>query len=186
MLKIIQFIFGTFIAVIGILLIVSTFPVTGNFKVLVVRSGSMEPEIKTGGIVLVKPVAEYNVGDVITFFDVKSPRFNVTHRIVEIKDGGGQKVYVTKGDANKTQDPEEILSRNVIGKVLFDVPYIGYAVNAAKTKYGFIALIILPALIIIFDEFKKITNEISKIQKKRKEIAEPDQRENAGAGTKGV
>ena len=49
------------------LLIFSAFPVKGNFKSLVVLSSSMEPKVKMGSVVAVRPAAEYKVGDIITF-----------------------------------------------------------------------------------------------------------------------
>jgi signal peptidase len=55
-----------------------------------------------------------------------------------------------------------VYPENVIGKVLFSVPYFGYAVAAAKTKYGFLAIIIIPAALIILDEMKKLYDELKK------------------------
>jgi signal peptidase len=178
MLKTIYFIFGTFIAIIGVLLVVSSLPVTGNYKVMVVQSGSMEPAIKTGGIVLVKPIAEYKVGDVISFLNGKNRKQSITHRIAEIKEDKGRQVYVTKGDANEERDPEEILKRSITGKVLFTVPYLGYAINAAKKPFGFIAIIAIPAFIIIFDEAKKIKNEVTKIRQSKKTASRKEEDES--------
>ena len=70
--------------------------------------------------------------------------------------------YITKGDANNAPDQEEITKREIIGKVLFSVPYLGYAVDFAKKPLGFSLIIIIPASIIIFDEIKKIFGEIKK------------------------
>lgn len=166
MLKAVYFIFGTCIALIVVLLIASTLPVTGNFKVLIVQSGSMQPSIQTGGIVVVKPMESYAVGDVITFAAGAGDKRTVTHRIAEVKEENGRTTFVTKGDANDGKDSQEVPLSRVIGKVLFDIPYLGYAVAAAKTPYGFIFLIVVPATIIIFDEVKKIIYEIKKIRKK--------------------
>ena len=63
-LKIIQYIFVGLIAAIALLLVISTFPITGNFQVLTVLSGSMEPALTTGSIVLRKPGEIDKIGDI--------------------------------------------------------------------------------------------------------------------------
>lgn len=166
-LKTIYYIFLGAIALIAVLLIVSAFPITGNIKFLTVLSGSMEPAIKMGSVVLVKPAADYKIGDVITFGEISKIKTPTTHRIYEIKVQGNQPVYITKGDANNAPDTREIQKRDVIGKVLFSVPYAGYAVDAAKKPLGFALIIVVPAVLIIFGEIKKIYEEISKNKKKK-------------------
>ncbi len=144
------------------LLVFSALPIPGGVKVLIVQSGSMEPAIKTGSVVVVKSVSDYKVGDVLTFGPYSKTKAPTTHRLVEIKDGN----YITKGDANNAPDTRTINKRDIVGKVLLDVPYVGYAVAAAKTPAGFTAIIIIPAGIIIYDEAAKIVREIKKMRKK--------------------
>ena len=98
----------------------------------------------------------------------KEPGFKVvmfvtTHRIVGIAVDGK---ITTKGDANNTADMKTVTKREIIGKVIIDIPYVGYVVTTAKQPYGFAVLIISPAGIIIFDEIKKIWGEVKKIRKK--------------------
>lgn len=158
--KAIYYVFFGAIGLIALLLVISSFPVTGNFKVLTVLSGSMEPSIKTGSVVVVKPSSDYKIGDIITFGQSSKLKTPTTHRIYDIKVVGSEPVYITKGDANNGQDTGEVQKKDVLGKVLFDVPYAGYAVATAKKPWGFALIIIVPALIIIFDEIKKIIKEI--------------------------
>lgn len=160
--KIIYYIFIACITAIALLLIVSVFPIPGNHKLFIVQSGSMAPAIKMGSIVMVKPMDEYNIGDVISFGEVTRTKAPTTHRIYDIKVVEGKPYYITKGDANNTPDQREIPEREVIGKVLFNVPYFGYVVDFAKKPLGFALIIIVPAAIIIFDEIKKIFSEVKK------------------------
>ncbi|MCK4520491.1 signal peptidase I [Candidatus Parcubacteria bacterium] len=160
--KIIYYIFIAFIAAVALLLIISVLPITGNFKVLTVLSGSMEPDIKTGSVVVVKPVDNYKIEDIITFTNSKKPDESVTHRIYDMKVNEGVPVYITKGDANNVPDTREIREKDIIGKVLLDIPYLGYAVNFAKKPLGFALIIIVPAMIIIGDEIRKIYGELKK------------------------
>jgi signal peptidase len=151
-----------FIVLVAILLIFSAFPIPGNYKVLVVQSGSMEPKIKTGSMVVVKPAQDFKIGDVITFGPYSKTKAPTTHRIYDMKVVGGEAVYITKGDANNAPDTREIKKADIVGKVLFSVPYLGYAVDFAKKPIGFALLIIVPAALIIVDEIKKIYAEIKK------------------------
>ena len=160
--KIIYYIVIALIAIIAGLLIVSIFPITGNIEFKIVQSGSMEPAIKTGSVIMVKPADDYKIGDVITFGGKQEVQTPTTHRIYDMKVIEGEPVYITKGDANNTPDQKEVSKNEVIGKVLFDVPYLGYAVDFAKKPIGFSLIIIVPAGIIIFDEARKIYAEIKK------------------------
>ncbi len=167
-LKILYYIFIAFIGLIAVLLIISIFPITGNFKVMIVQSGSMQPEIKMGSIVAIKPVDDYRIGDVITFQIAKNKE-PITHRIHDIKVVGGEPRYITKGDANNAPDQREVSQREIIGKVLFNIPYLGYVIDFAQKPIGFSLIIIIPALVIIFDEAKKIYAEVKKRKAKKAE-----------------
>jgi len=158
--KTIYYVFLGAIVLIAVLLVVSVLPITGNFKVLTVLSGSMAPAIKMGSVVVVKPADNYKIGDIITFGEISKTKTPTTHRIYEMKVQGSQPVYITKGDANNAPDQREITAKEIIGKVLFDVPYIGYALATAKKPWGFALIIIVPAAIIIYDEIRKIIGEI--------------------------
>jgi len=160
--KVIYSIIVAFIVVVAVLLIVSVLPITGNYKIMVVQSGSMAPAIKMGSIVAVKPADDYKIGDVITFGPYTRTKAPTSHRIYDIKVIDGQPVYITKGDANNAPDAREITKRDVLGKVLFSVPYVGFAVDFAKKPIGFALIIIVPAAIIIGDEIKKIYEEVKK------------------------
>ena len=170
--QIIYYIFIAFIVAVALLLIVSILPITGNYKVMTVISGSMAPAIKMGSVVIVKPAADYKIGDVITFGPYSKTKAPTSHRIYDIKVVDGQPVYITKGDVNNAPDAREIQKRDVLGKVLFSVPYIGFAVDFAKKPIGFVLIIGIPAVIIISDEVKKIIREV----KKTKETKESDKR----------
>ena len=159
--KIIQNSITVILALVALLVIVSLFPVTGNYKILIVQSGSMEPAIKTGSVVVVKPMDNYQTGDVITFAN-KDGGKSTTHRIVETETENGETYFMTKGDANNAADNNKIAPDKIIGKVLFSVPYAGYLAVAAKQPLGFALLVIVPAGLIIIEEIGKIRKELKK------------------------
>ena len=158
-----------FIGLITVLLIISVFPITGNIKFMIVQSGSMEPSIKGGSVVMVKPVEDYKIGDVITFGPYSKTKLPTTHRIHDIKIVDGQSVYITKGDANNAPDLREIVEADILGKVLASVPYLGFAVEFVKKPIGFALIIIVPAAIIVSDEIRNIWKEIIKLKSKKKD-----------------
>ena len=160
-------IFAGLIIVAGTIAI-SNLKIPGNYKIFAVQSGSMEPNIKTGAIVFVKPFENYQKDDIITVQDSTNHKNTVTHRIFEVKETKGSTTYVTKGDANDIPDVEEKLKENVLGKVVFSVPLSGYLISFAKTRDGLIVLVIIPATLIIYSELTTVKNEIIKFIKERK------------------
>lgn len=160
-------IFITAIIALALLLVASMFPIPGNYKIKIVMSGSMEPSIKTGSMVVIKPESAYATGDVITFGKDTKKDIPTTHRIVAMRIQEGKPVYKTKGDANEREDMSETPESAVIGKVLFHIPYAGYILDFAKKPVGFVLLIIVPATVIILDELQTIWAEIKKKKESR-------------------
>ena len=104
-----------------------------------VLSGSMEPVYHVGSLIYVKPVdpATLKVGDPITY--VMENGTVVTHRIIGIvPDYGddGSPGFKTKGDANNIEDGGAVHYKNVLGKPIFTIPYLGYLAYAIQTPPG--------------------------------------------------
>lgn len=176
--KIIYNIFFGLVVALAILLVISIFPITGNYKILVVKSGSMEPIIHTGSIVVIKPSTEYKIGDIVTFTGTNAnERTPITHRINDIRLQEGKAIYITKGDANNAPDQREIQYREIMGKLLFSVPFVGYALDAVRQPIGFILIIAIPALIIIYDEMAKIKKEIVRLRNKKEKLDDKQDKE---------
>lgn len=159
------------IIVIGCLLLFSIMPVKNNIKILAVVSGSMEPTIKTGTAILIKPVSNYNVDDIVTFKTPNAKKSDdyTTHRIFKINNDTGSPVYVTKGDANDSPDGQTIATDKIIGKYYGGIPYFGYFISYIKTLPGLLCIIIIPAAIIVIEEARKIHKETKQIIKNKKE-----------------
>lgn len=154
------YIFIAAIAALGLLLVVALFPLEGNIQIKIVKSGSMEPTIHTGSIVVVKPAAQYQKGEIVTFGPDTKKEIPITHRIVEVRGEGAGMRFLTKGDANENTDMKEIASREVIGKVFFSIPYLGYVIDFARKPLGFFLLIIVPACVVIIDESINLWKEL--------------------------
>lgn len=100
---------------------------------LTVLTGSMEPALSPGDVVVVRPVdpAQVRVGDVVTFQPVSGDPALVTHRVVGVT-WGGERVagFTTRGDANGASD-DPIVPGQVQGRVVYSVPFVGHLTNAS-------------------------------------------------------
>jgi len=141
------------IVVLAVYVFSSNFNVFGGYRPFLVQSGSMEPSIMTGDVVVIQSKDTYVINDVITF--KKNSGQIVTHRIIAVENGP-EKKYSTKGDANRSGDEDVITQEQIIGKVALVIPKLGYLVAFSKSGSGLIFLLIIPALIFIFDELIKI------------------------------
>ena len=110
-----------------------------GFKVFTVLSGSMEPTYHTGSVIYVKEVdhTTLQAGDVITF--AISEDMVATHRIVGVvPDDEDPSVlrYRTKGDANDSEDGTLVHYKNIVGKPVFTIPYLGYIASYIQSPPG--------------------------------------------------
>ncbi len=126
-------------------------------NLLVVLSQSMEPAIPMGSIVVSQPnttADEIEVGDVITF-NAQGPNGDpalITHRMVEVLGSGSGVRFRTQGDAVEDPDMTLVSSSNLVGRVWFSLPLVGYMVAFIRTPVGYLVLIGLPALLLIVSE----------------------------------
>ncbi len=162
--NILYYLLVAIVLIIGVLLAASYFQLTGSYEFKVVKSGSMEPAIKVGSLVLIKPATSYREGEVVTYGRDTKSEIPTTHRIIASRAEGGQVFYTVKGDANGEPDPREIQVKEIVGKVLLTVPWLGYLLDFARQPLGFVLLIAVPALGVIVDEARKIWREIKKIK----------------------
>jgi len=148
-----------------------------GYQLKSVLSGSMEPGIKTGSIIAVKPggdMTRFKEGDVITFMEEGD--ILITHRVVETMKSGDHVMYRTKGDNNDAADMNPVLSDNVVAEYTgFTVPFIGYFVSYAQSKAGSALLLILPGLLLLGYSAITIWRAIAQIETKTG--ASPEEKE---------
>jgi signal peptidase I len=129
----------TLLALIGIAMTaVTVLAAHTGLQPLVVKSGSMEPTIHTGAMVLVReiPAAEIRVGDVLA---VERPdHTRVTHRVVSVEHNGPTASLTLKGDANEDADPEPVVVARA-GRMVSTLPVVGrVAAFLASARGGFV------------------------------------------------
>lgn len=101
----------------------------------VILSGSMEPGIKKGDVVLIKkmPGEKAKAGDVIQF---RHENIMVLHRVIGVEEKDGRSLFRTKGDANKSADSDPVQPDQVKGRLVSVIPKAGWAALVLKTFTG--------------------------------------------------
>lgn len=148
-----------------------------GLQVYSVISGSMEPSYPVGSLIYVQEVEpeEVQVGDVITF--VLSNETPATHRVIRIDDENQQ--FFTKGDANDSEDMAPVHFKNLLGKPICTVPYLGYIAYYIKHPPGLYIAIAAGAGLLLLVFLPDLLNDI---KKKSKNL--PENREK-GKSTEG-
>ena len=148
---------------------------TPLYGAYVIVSGSMEPLIKVRDAVIIKraDIDSIETGDVVTYKSLDPAFYGilVTHRVVNIEEKNGKKVFITKGDHNETIDRVPVNFEQIQGKVVMRVPKIGYLKYFLVDYYGWIIAVVIPSLGIIFYDIYKLFKNVknSKAEKKNKE-----------------
>jgi signal peptidase len=123
-----------------------------------VMSGSMEPTIHVGDVVIDKKISPLRArpGDVVTFSDPGGRKRLITHRIRSLRVQGDTVEVVTKGDANNAEERWTVPANGRIGRVELRVWKLGYPLVYAHSRFGLIGLVALPALLLCLIELRKI------------------------------
>lgn len=127
-----------------------------GYTTLTVLSGSMEPTLETGGVVVAKRVSplDARVGDIVVFHDPTRDDILVTHRLQRISIRDGRADMVTRGDANDTSERWAVPTAGEIGRVAYHVPKIGFVreqLNGRSLRLGLIGLVVLLGALVLID-----------------------------------
>lgn len=121
---------------------------------LIVISDSMAPTIKKGDLLLIAKDDQFEVDEIISF---KNEGLIATHRVAEIEQNDSKEniKYKTKGDANKSTDYRLVETKNILGKVMIIIPYLGIVFMIFKSKYLLVSILIFFIFILV----QKIKND---------------------------
>jgi signal peptidase len=142
--------FGTLLAAVA--------PQIGGYRSFTVRSGSMTPAIETGDVVVTKSISPLaaRVGDVVTFVDPEGTGKLFSHRVQSVRAVGGEVAFVTRGDANTSTEHWRVPASGSIGRVAYRIPKIGYALSWVDSGPARLALIAIPALLLLWAALVRI------------------------------
>lgn len=129
-----------------------------DYPLLAVASGSMEPTLNEGDLIIVQGgldataiVAEEGTGDVIVFHKPGDPNELIVHRAVRKWQDGDLWKFETKGDHNTHADYWTVFETDIVGKVVWVVPYIGNIPLFVHTENGMMIIVALIVLLVALE-----------------------------------
>ena len=137
----------------------SPVPSIFGYSALSVETGSMEPTISEGDVVIIKDTGDYKIGDIITFLH-EGEEIPTTHRIIQIENGE----YVTRGDFNNSKDSLNVKENEIIGEVVGEIPHLGLFARWMKQENGWVYIAIIILTFVLGGYF------IKNIDKENKEV----------------
>lgn len=152
-------------------------PTIFGYQLKIVQSGSMEPGIKTGSVIIVEQIHEqenFAENDVITFREENNRL--VTHRIIEVIQQDQTAVYRTKGDHNDGPDKNLVLQENIVAAYTgITVPFLGYVIAFIQSSNGALLIILSGMLLLLYSFFtiwSAFTNLTTVQSKENKQTAD--------------
>ena len=140
--------------------------ISGIFP-MIILTDSMYPEFESGDLIICNTAEpeEIKVGDVICFYDPEgNGTATVTHRVQEvITDDEGNLAWITKGDANNTEDLPTVPAKNLIGVYKTRLKGLGNVAMFMQTTQGLIICVICPIILLVaYDVIRRRAYEKSK------------------------
>jgi signal peptidase I len=129
-----------------------------GYRALTVVSGSMEPTLETGSVVLDDVIApsEARVGEVLTFNDPHRRRL-LTHRLRRMRVEGGMAHLVTQGDANDAPERWTVPVNGEIGRVRYHIPKVGHLrafITRRDVRLGLLGAVFLLGILLLVDVWR--------------------------------
>lgn len=127
-------------------------PSIGGVFPLIVLTDSMQPEIKSGDLIICHTVKadEVQVNDVISFFDPEGNGTSiVTHRVVEVLQEEEGIFFRTRGDNNNTDDRELVPEENLVGTYRMRIAGVGHVAMFMQSTTGLVVCVVFPILLLV-------------------------------------
>jgi signal peptidase len=152
---------GLAIILMGLALFLFFAPRLTDWQIGSILSGSMEPALATGGLVVSKPVDILTIrpGEIILFHSPADDKL-IIHRVVSKNVSAGVVSFTTKGDANDGVDRFAVAGDRVVGKMLFYVPGMGYFIDFIHSPVGFALCLAVPGTALIILEIRSLHKEL--------------------------
>lgn len=143
-------------------------PTVAGYQIYIVLSGSMRPAFNAGSIVLVRQLEPnaVRVGDIITFLASKHADDLIVHRVVAVNQTVPHS-FTTRGDANNMNDVLPVPAGNLVGRVEYSIPYLGYLFSFVRSRMGILLLVIGPAILMLSFELRKHLGETQTREKEQ-------------------
>ena len=122
-----------------------------GIRMFSIQTDSMYPVLMPGDLIFdtaVKDPDTLEKGDIITYWTIiNGERVLNTHTIHEIYDGGGYRIFATKGENNTAADALTVHESEIVGKYSFRVSGLGKVFDYLQTSTGFLIVVVLPVFL---------------------------------------
>ena len=153
-------------------------PQVMGYTALRIVTGSMAPTYDVDTLVIVKDTkaSEIKKGDVISFYSADPSLDGAvnTHRVVEVREENGQRIFVTKGDSNNVVDAYNVEEKYLIGKVVYASKILGKLSRLISNPIVFLPVILIPLAVILISNLVSTMVLAKKIAKEEEEEAVRD------------
>jgi signal peptidase len=122
---------------------------------VVVTSDSMLPTLERGYLLVLQRQApeDVQVGDIIVYNADWHTQAPVVHRVIQREYVDGEYRYYTQGDNNNDPDPYYRIYEDIVGVVVFSIPWVGNITLFLQTPGVLPVVIVLLLIIMIVPEF---------------------------------
>lgn len=155
-----------------------------------VATGSMEPTVPTGSLIVSRPVAaqDIEVGDIIVFRSPTGATVSggadgtftatesmlITHRVVDVRASGTGVTFRTRGDGNAEEDPWDVPADLVRARYVGHVPELGTVLSYPGTRRWIFLGVAAVGCAVIVAETRSILRELRARRGVGTETAEAD------------
>ena len=161
-----------------------------GIRMFSIQTDSMYPTLLPGDLIFDKAVKDPSTlqkGDIITYWTViNGERVLNTHTIHEIYDGGGYRIFATKGDNNTAADPLTVHEAEVVGKYVARIGGLGKVFDYLQTSTGFLIVVVVPVFLFflfyliqffrVLFEYQNVKNRIRFEQERKQREAKDRER----------
>lgn len=152
----------SFVYVLVLIYLLIFIPSFLGHKPLVVISGSMEPTLKVGSLLYYheQDLDKFNKDDILVYY---TKYHTISHRLVERVDGG----FITKGDANKSNDSIIVNDNQVLGKgTNWCIPFLGLYADFIYTHKYILFITVIILIIDLYFDYRRKKQEVTKYEEK--------------------
>ena len=131
-----------------------------GFRIYRVISGSMQPALQIGDVIIVKKSNNYYERDIITYSNGLT---TITHRIIAINNDE----VITKGDANEVDD-KPINKEQIVGKFFFRISNFSlFSIILSKNVFLLVWIFLLVIGDRIIRNFRYQSSNVKKLKKNK-------------------
>lgn len=148
----------------------------GSYTLLLIKDSSLAPEFNKGDLVILNKDDEVLTGRKAFFYDTYNQKIEIKLGIIENVERvtRTENTYTLEGD--RKISGEYVLGPANTAEI---IPYLGTVLGVLESKWGFLFLIVFPALILVINQIGIVFSNIIQATKQEKEEAKAEKTDKA-------